>query len=111
MAGRKNAVALSSSVLVLLVCLTGVVLAQTFQYSRGWTNGKKRAGGVIPRVFQEQEGPDVLGVCQMLRLREIMAQKKREQVTKRFSPIYYVLAYSRVHTWANVLILNTKKQA
>nr|UES72873.1 corazonin [Carausius morosus] len=33
------------SALVVLACLAGVVLAQTFQYSHGWTNGRKRSGG------------------------------------------------------------------
>nr|CAD7413683.1 unnamed protein product [Timema cristinae] len=35
--------------LILLSCLTGIILAQTFQYSRGWTNGRKR-GFVVPRA-------------------------------------------------------------
>ena len=33
-----------SSLVLILSCLTGMILAQTFQYSRGWTNGRKRAG-------------------------------------------------------------------
>jgi hypothetical protein len=37
-----------SGVLLVLCCLTGAILAQTFQYSRGWTNGRKRAGPAPP---------------------------------------------------------------
>ncbi|XP_069681116.1 pro-corazonin [Periplaneta americana] len=37
--------------LLILSCLTGAILAQTFQYSRGWTNGRKRAGPVPPMLI------------------------------------------------------------
>lgn len=76
----------------ILVCLTGAVFAQTFQYSRGWTNGKKRAGNGIQRIYQEPEG-DILGVCQMLRLKEIMTQKKRDQVSCRTLKPHIVVLY------------------
>lgn len=68
------------SSIFILVCLSVAVFAQTFQYSRGWTNGKKRSGNGVAKIYQEPEG-DILGVCQMLRLKEIMTQKKRDQVS------------------------------
>ncbi|XP_065282755.1 pro-corazonin isoform X2 [Dermacentor albipictus] len=32
---------------VLLVCLVMIASCQTFQYSRGWTNGKRRDGAIV----------------------------------------------------------------
>ncbi|XP_077501420.1 uncharacterized protein LOC144112463 [Amblyomma americanum] len=32
---------------VLLVCLVMSAYCQTFQYSRGWTNGKRRDGAIV----------------------------------------------------------------
>ncbi|XP_077543465.1 uncharacterized protein LOC144155726 [Haemaphysalis longicornis] len=32
---------------VLLVCLAMSAYCQTFQYSRGWTNGKRRDGPIV----------------------------------------------------------------
>lgn len=50
-----------SGVLLILCCLTGAILAQTFQYSRGWTNGRKRAGPAYPGLFSPSaSGPEPL---------------------------------------------------
>lgn len=65
---------------LIIACLTGAILAQTFTYSHGWTNGKKRAS-IIPFVFQDSsEGQEILGLCQMQRLREILQDRHRNQV-------------------------------
>nr|CAD7194849.1 unnamed protein product [Timema douglasi] len=63
--------------LILLSCLTGIILAQTFQYSRGWTNGRKR-GFVVPRapvIVAEETLPSSEGErdpCQLQRMKYVL---------------------------------------
>ncbi|KAG8269255.1 pro-corazonin-like [Homalodisca vitripennis] len=56
--------------LLLLCCLAGSLLAQTFQYSRGWTNGKKRSGQPSPHE----------AACQLQKLRIILEGKNTAQL-------------------------------
>ncbi|XP_054266106.1 pro-corazonin-like [Macrosteles quadrilineatus] len=60
-----------TSTLLVLCCLAGVVLAQTFQYSHGWTNGKKRSG--LPPSPHE-------AACQLQKLRIILEGKNTPQL-------------------------------
>ncbi|KAK7792517.1 hypothetical protein R5R35_009925 [Gryllus longicercus] len=50
-------------VLLLSLCC-GTLLAQTFQYSRGWTNGRKRAGSPVP--------PGAPGLCGRLQHQRLL---------------------------------------
>ena len=68
------------SIGLIVISLAGIIIAQTFTYSHGWTNGKKRSS-IIPFVFQDSsEGQEILGICQMQRLREILQGRHRDQV-------------------------------
>ncbi|XP_075210727.1 corazonin [Lycorma delicatula] len=56
---------LPAAVIIVLSCLVGMLFAQTFQYSRGWTNGRKRSSLKSPREID----------CQLQRLRAIIEGK------------------------------------
>ena len=60
--------------------LCDIIFGQTFQYSRGWTNGKKRSSiesVLFPDTFENQEE---YGICQMQRLREMWDSRRSEGV-------------------------------
>nr|CAD7433398.1 unnamed protein product [Timema monikensis] len=71
--------------LILLSCLTGIILAQTFQYSRGWTNGRKR-GFVVPRapvIVAEETLPSSEGErdpCQLQRMKYVLEGRNVPQL-------------------------------
>lgn len=68
-----------ASLFLVLSCIAGVLLAQTFQYSRGWTNGKKRAFGMSTHD----------AACQLQRLKIIMEGKNIDQVSS-YQQVYYL---------------------
>ncbi|RZF41652.1 hypothetical protein LSTR_LSTR012909 [Laodelphax striatellus] len=48
---------LPAALLLVLGCMVCALFAQTFQYSRGWTNGRKRALQLQPNQLQMQSNP------------------------------------------------------
>lgn len=64
---------------LIIACLTGVILAQTFHYSRGWTNGKKRAPLTLA-VYDSMQEPESFGLCKMQTLKHILENKHRSEV-------------------------------
>lgn len=71
-------------VLLVMCCLAGALLAQTFQYSRGWTNGRKRSGPPSPHE----------AACQLQKLRIILEGKNTPQVNEHFYSIYQLISSS-----------------
>lgn len=81
-----------TGLLLIFCCLTGSILAQTFQYSRGWTNGRKRSGPspqmLIPssasgeRLFQNtDESSAISNPCsQLQRIRFLLGARNPQQV-------------------------------
>jgi hypothetical protein len=81
--------------LLVLCCLAGVVVAQTFQYSRGWTNGRKRSGPA-PMLFPPSaSGPGltqniddssaISNPCsQLQKIRFLLGARNPQQVTRIF---------------------------
>jgi hypothetical protein len=81
-------------ILLVLCCLTGAVLAQTFQYSRGWTNGRKRSGPALPMLFPPSasgagliqnidESSAISNPCsQLQRIRFLLGARNPQQVTR-----------------------------
>ncbi|XP_063236996.1 pro-corazonin-like [Bacillus rossius redtenbacheri] len=76
--------ALHTSLLLVLACMVGVVLAQTFQYSHGWTNGRKRSGGsprleepVVERAEPREGDPDP---CQAAWVKYVVAERDGQQM-------------------------------
>lgn len=77
---------------LILCCLTGAILSQTFQYSRGWTNGRKRAAAAPPilipssasgtGLFQNtEESSAISNPCsQMQRIRFLLGARNPQQV-------------------------------
>ncbi|KDR21179.1 pro-corazonin-like [Zootermopsis nevadensis] len=80
-----------TGLLLIFCCLTGSILAQTFQYSRGWTNGRKRSGPspqmLIPssasgeRLFQNtDESSAISNPCsQLQRIRFLLGARNPQQ--------------------------------
>jgi hypothetical protein len=99
--------------LLVLCCLTGAVLAQTFQYSRGWTNGRKRSGSATPvlipssasgaGLIQNLDEPSAISnpCSQLQRIRFLLGARNPQQVTSivifwlQFFP--YSLKYQRFY--------------
>jgi len=80
------------ALLLILCCLTGVILAQTFQYSRGWTNGRKRGGPAPPMfipssasgaVLQNLDESSVISnpCSQLQRIRFLLGARNPQQVS------------------------------
>lgn len=92
--------------LLILCCLTGAILAQTFQYSRGWTNGRKRAGPATPMLipssasgaghFQNiDESSAISNPCsQLQRIRFLLGARNPQQVTGVLMHCCYVCSLS-----------------
>jgi hypothetical protein len=90
--------------LLVLCCLTGAVLAQTFQYSRGWTNGRKRSGSVTPvlipssasgaGLIQNIDEPSAISnpCSQLQRIRFLLGARNPQQVTRIF--IFWIHFFS-----------------
>ncbi|XP_022186049.1 pro-corazonin-like [Nilaparvata lugens] len=63
---------LPAALLLVLGCMVCALVAQTFQYSRGWTNGRKRAllQPPTPLQLQAQAAARARDIdCQLQRLR------------------------------------------
>lgn len=81
------------TLIFLFACLCGTIFTQTFQYSRGWTNGKKRSS-IESFIIQEgSEGPEVYGICQMQRLKEIWANRNLDDVSPLALNVISVLSF------------------
>nr|CAD7586441.1 unnamed protein product [Timema genevievae] len=82
---------------ILLSCLTGIILAQTFQYSRGWTNGRKRAF-VVPRapvIVAEETLPsseEERDPCQLQRMKYVLEGSECASVACAFARTLVSLA-------------------
>jgi hypothetical protein len=82
--------------LLVFCCLTGAVLAQTFQYSRGWTNGRKRSGTLTPVLIPSSasgagliqnidESSAMSNPCsQLQRIRFLLGARNPQQVIRIF---------------------------
>ncbi|PSN41874.1 hypothetical protein C0J52_20332 [Blattella germanica] len=70
-------------ILLILSCLTGAVLAQTFQYSRGWTNGRKRAGPLlVPSAASGllQDADESNPCSQLQRIKFLLGARNPQQI-------------------------------
>lgn len=74
---------------LITLCLFGMILAQTFQYSRGWTNGKKRSSFGSFLLQDAGEGQELYGICQIQRLKEIFENRQLNRVIFLFFLVLY----------------------